>query len=65
MLYETHYKEGKKVWFNKFDTKIAGLLFLPKNFNENEKYPAIVSKRTMFFFICLAACTERIYSSGF
>ena len=42
MLYETHYKEGKKVWFNKFDTKIAGLLFLPKNFNENEKYPAIV-----------------------
>ena len=42
MLYETHYKEGKKVWFNKFDTKIAGLLFLPKNFNENKKYPAIV-----------------------
>lgn len=42
MLYETHYKEGKKVWFNKFDTKIAGLLFLPKNFNKNKKYPAIV-----------------------
>ena len=42
MLYETHYNEGKKVWFNKLNTKIAGLLFLPKNFNENEKYPAIV-----------------------
>lgn len=42
MLYETHYKEGKKVFFKKFDLKIAGLLFLPDNFDESKKYPAIV-----------------------
>ena len=42
MLYETHYKDGKKVTFKKFDLKIAGLLFLPDNFDENKKYPAIV-----------------------
>lgn len=42
MLYDTHYKEGKKVTFKKFDLKIAGLLFLPKNFDESKKYPAIV-----------------------
>lgn len=42
MLYETHYNEGKKVFFKKFDLKIAGLLFLPDNFDESKKYPAIV-----------------------
>ena len=42
MLYETHYKEGKKVTFKKFDLNIAGLLFLPDNFDESKKYPAIV-----------------------
>lgn len=46
MLYETHYKEGKKVTFKKFDLNIAGLLFLPDNFDEDvktgKKYPAIV-----------------------
>ena len=42
MLYETHYKEGKKIKFKKYDLNIAGLLFLPINFNENKKYPAIV-----------------------
>lgn len=42
MLYETHYKEGKKVFFKKFDLKIAGLLFLPDNFDESKKYPAVV-----------------------
>ena len=42
MLYETHYKEGKKVTFKKFDLDIAGLLFLPENFDKNQKYPAIV-----------------------
>lgn len=42
MWYETHYKEGKKIYFNKFSLKIAGLLFLPENFDENKKYPAIV-----------------------
>ena len=28
MLYETHYKEGKKINFKKMDLSIAGLLFL-------------------------------------
>ena len=42
MLYDTHYKEGKKVTFKKYDLNIAGLLFLPKNFNGEIKYPAIV-----------------------
>ena len=42
MLYDTHYKEGKKVYFKKFDLMIAGLLFLPDNFDEDKKYPAIV-----------------------
>lgn len=42
MLYDTHYKEGKKICFKKFDLKVAGLLFLPDDFDENGKYPAIV-----------------------
>lgn len=42
MKYETHYSEGKKVSFKKFDLKIAGLLFLPDNFDRSKKYPAIV-----------------------
>lgn len=42
MLYETHYQEGKKVTFKKLGLNIAGLLFLPDNFDENKKYSAIV-----------------------
>ena len=42
MLYDTHYKEGKKVWFKKFDLKLAGLIFFPADFDEDKKYPAIV-----------------------
>jgi len=42
MLYETHYQEGKKVTFKKLGLNIAGLLFLPDNFDEKNKYPAIV-----------------------
>lgn len=42
MLSDTHYKEGKKVKFKKYEINIAGLLFCPKNFNEKKKYPAIV-----------------------
>lgn len=42
MQYYTHYKEGKKVTFKKLNLKIAGLLFLPKDFDENKKYPAVV-----------------------
>lgn len=42
MLYNTHYTEGKKVTFKKNNLEIVGLLFLPKNFDENKKYPAIV-----------------------
>lgn len=42
MLYDTHYKEGKKVTFKKFNLNIAGLLFLPKDFDKNKKYPAVV-----------------------
>lgn len=41
-LYDTHYTEGKKVTFKKQGLNIAGLLFLPDNFDENKKYPAIV-----------------------
>ena len=37
MLYDTHYKEGKKVTFKKFDLNLAGLLFLPPNFEESKK----------------------------
>lgn len=42
MLYDTHYKEAKKVTFKKYDLNISGLLFLPSDFDENKKYPAIV-----------------------
>lgn len=42
MLYETHYKEGKKVTFKKEGLNIAGLIFLPDDFSEDKKYPAIV-----------------------
>lgn len=42
MLYETHYKEGKKVTFKKLDLNIAGILFLPDNFDKKNRYPAIV-----------------------
>ena len=42
MQYYTHYKEGKKVTFKKLNLKIAGLLFLPKDFDKNKKYPAVV-----------------------
>ena len=42
MLYDTHYKEGKKVTFKKYNLNLAGLLFLPDSFDENKKYPAIV-----------------------
>ena len=42
MKYDTHYKEAKKVTFKKYNLNIAGLLFLPPNFNEKKKYPAIV-----------------------
>lgn len=42
MLYDTHYQEGKKVTFKKFNLNIAGLLFLPKDFDECKKYPAVV-----------------------
>lgn len=42
MKYETHYSKGKKVSFKKFDLNIAGLLFLPDNFDQSKKYPAIV-----------------------
>ena len=45
-LHETHYTEGKKVSFKKFNLNLAGLLFLPDNFDEGvnagKKYPAIV-----------------------
>ncbi len=41
-LHDSHYTEGKKVSFMKDNLKIAGLLFLPENFDEKKKYPAIV-----------------------
>lgn len=43
MLYDTHYKEGKKITFKKYDLNLAGLLFFPKDFDEKKKYPAIVT----------------------
>ena len=42
MLHYTHYKEGKKVCFKKFNLNISGLIFLPDNFDDNKRYPAIV-----------------------
>ena len=42
MQYATHYEEGKKVSFKKFDLKLAGLLFLPDGFDADAKYPAVV-----------------------
>lgn len=42
MLYDTHYRDGKKVAFKKFNLNIAGLLFLPGDFDAGEKYPAVV-----------------------
>lgn len=42
MQYATHYEEGKKVSFKKFDLKLAGLLFLPDGFDADGKYPAVV-----------------------
>lgn len=38
----THYEEGRRVEFLKTGLKMAGLLFLPDNFDENGQYPAIV-----------------------
>lgn len=43
MLYETHYKEGKRVSYKKYGDTIAALLFLPPDFEEGTKYPAIVT----------------------
>ncbi len=40
--YDTHYKEGKKVTYKKYNLNIAGLMFYPSNFDENKKYPSIV-----------------------
>ena len=42
MLYETHYQEGIQVTFKKLGLNIAGLLFLPDNFDDKNQYPAIV-----------------------
>lgn len=42
MLYPTHYAEGKKVSFKKFDLNLAGLLFLPDNWSEEGSWPAVV-----------------------
>lgn len=42
MQYETHYKEGEKVSFKKYDLNMAGLIFMPPDFDQNKKYPAIV-----------------------
>lgn len=63
MLYETHYREGKKVTFKKFDLNIAGLLFLPDNFDEGVNAGKKIScnhcntprrrKRTMPIPLCL------------
>ena len=38
MQYATHYEEGKKVSFKKFDLNLAGLLFLPDGFDADAKY---------------------------
>lgn len=40
--YDTHHSEGQKVFFKKQGLKMAGLLFLPDNFDKNKKYSAIV-----------------------
>lgn len=42
MRYDTHYKQGQKVSFKKYDLSIAALLFLPETFDAQKKYPAIV-----------------------
>ena len=42
MQYATHYEEGKKVSFKKFDLNLAGLLFLPDDFDADGTYPAVV-----------------------
>lgn len=42
MRYDTHYQEGRKVTFMKEGCRIAGLLFLPPDFDPERKYPAIV-----------------------
>lgn len=42
MQYAMHYEEGKKVSFKKFDLNLAGLLFLPDDFDADGKYPAVV-----------------------
>lgn len=42
MQYTTHYTEGKKVTFKKFSLNLAGLLFLPPDFDAARTYPAIV-----------------------
>lgn len=42
MQYATHYEEGKKVSFKKFDLQLAGLLFLPDDFDADGTYPAVV-----------------------
>ena len=42
MLYPTHFEEGQKVSFKKYNLNLAGLLFLPKDFTADKKYPAIV-----------------------
>ena len=42
MQYTTHYTEGKKVTFKKFSLNLAGLLFLPPEFDAARTYPAIV-----------------------
>lgn len=41
-LYDTHFKEGQKVSFKKFNLTLAGLLFLPPRFDSSQKYPALV-----------------------
>ena len=33
MQYATHYEEGKKVSFKKFDIILAGLLFMPDGYD--------------------------------
>lgn len=42
MQYPTHYEEGKKVSFMKFDQRLAGLLFMPGTMTEGATYPAVV-----------------------
>ena len=42
MQYPTHYEEGKKVSFMKFDQRLAGLLFMPGSMTEGATYPAVV-----------------------